>query len=317
MAEEAQRGRKRKVAFAAETEVREYDSRPPKRARQGRGGARAAAADDDDEEDGGEGGRMQMEYEEDGSAPSGEKEGAEAHTLESDEEDEVNPARYKLTDEDIHEELDEKFTDGGVPVTAFNLKEEMEDGYFDENSNYVQAKDDEAAADAWLDGAELYVPPPKAAESEAKEEEPERSKLEVLKTLLSYMQPHESVTQTLKRLAGDKKKGLPADKQAVDAVTEALNSLLEKGMFEIYEVTYEKAAHDVQLMEGGSVLGMFEYKWTDEEEAEVHGPFTAQQMLDWKEQGFFGAGGVLARELGKGDDTLFYNTNRIDFDLFT
>jgi hypothetical protein len=58
-------------------------------------------------------------------------------------------------------------------------------------------------------------------------------------------------------------------------------------------------------------------QWTDEEEAEVHGPFTAQQMLDWKEQGFFGAGGVLARELGKGDDTLFYNTNRIDFDLFT
>ncbi len=46
----------------------------------------------------------------------------------------------------------------------------------------------------------------------------------------------------------------------MDAVTEALNSLLEKGMFEIYEVTYEKAAHDVQLMEGGSVLGMFEYK---------------------------------------------------------
>ena len=43
-------------------------------------------------------------------------------------------------------------------MTGFNLEEEMEEGHFDADGNYVEAKDDEAAADAWLDGVEVYKP---------------------------------------------------------------------------------------------------------------------------------------------------------------
>ena len=30
---------------------------------------------------------------------------------------------------------------------------------------------------------------------------------------------------------------------------------------------------------------MWEYKWENKEEAEVHGPFTSQQMLEWVNDG--------------------------------
>lgn len=56
-------------------------------------------------------------------------------------------------------------------------------------------------------------------------------------------------------------------------------------------------------------------QWTDDEEAELHGPFSSQQMADWQEHGHFGEG-VFARELGKGESTKFYSTKRIDFDLY-
>ncbi|CAH1801320.1 unnamed protein product [Owenia fusiformis] len=57
----------------------------------------------------------------------------------------------------------------------------------------------------------------------------------------------------------------------------------------------------------------WEYKWKEEEE-ELHGPFTSQQMLDWTEDNYF-PDGVLCRKVGK--ETRFYSSKRIDFDLYT
>jgi hypothetical protein len=66
----------------------------------------------------------------------------ELHSLDSDEEAEEDTARYALTEDDLHEDLDTgvmalalssilhtKFTDGGVEVTPFNLNREMEEGF--------------------------------------------------------------------------------------------------------------------------------------------------------------------------------------------
>ena len=39
-------------------------------------------------------------------------------------------------------------------------------------------------------------------------------------------------------------------------------------------------------------------QWSEDEDAEVYGPFTAQQMLEWQEAGFFKSG-VWARQLNK------------------
>lgn len=58
----------------------------------------------------------------------------------------------------------------------------------------------------------------------------------------------------------------------------------------------------------------WEYKWKNEPEAEIHGPYTSQQMLDWTSEGYF-AEGVYVRKLNN-KDTQFYTSKRIDFDLY-
>ena len=57
---------------------------------------------------------------------------------------------------------------------------------------------------------------------------------------------------------------------------------------------------------------MWEYKWTDKDDEELHGPFNSSQMLAWSEDGFFKSG-VLCRKVKQGGQ--FYNSSRIDFEL--
>ena len=47
---------------------------------------------------------------------------------------------------------------------------------------------------------------------------------------------------------------------------------------------------------------------------EVHGPYSSQQMMEWQEAEFFKAG-VFCRKVGT--DGAFYNSRRIDFELYT
>lgn len=62
-----------------------------------------------------------------------------------------------------------------------------------------------------------------------------------------------------------------------------------------------------------SVGVMWEYKWKDEEDAELHGPYDSSKMQEWVEEGYF-PDGVLVRKVGS---TQFYSSNRMDFDLYT
>lgn len=59
---------------------------------------------------------------------------------------------------------------------------------------------------------------------------------------------------------------------------------------------------------------MWEFKWKNEEDAELHGPHSSQKMLEWQESGFFAAG-VWCRKVGT--STEFASSKRIDFDLYT
>lgn len=58
---------------------------------------------------------------------------------------------------------------------------------------------------------------------------------------------------------------------------------------------------------------MWEYKWQNSAEEEVHGPFTSEQMSTWKDEDFF-KDGVFVRKVDSGAN--FYTSNRIDFDLY-
>lgn len=59
---------------------------------------------------------------------------------------------------------------------------------------------------------------------------------------------------------------------------------------------------------------MWEFKWKNEEDAELQGPFSSTKMLEWADSGYF-KDGVWCRRPDKGGD--FTSSKRIDFDLYT
>lgn len=59
---------------------------------------------------------------------------------------------------------------------------------------------------------------------------------------------------------------------------------------------------------------MWEYKWEDKDDAEIHGPYSSSEMFKWSEDGYFKAG-VFCRKAGTQNQ--FYSSRRIDFDLYT
>lgn len=59
---------------------------------------------------------------------------------------------------------------------------------------------------------------------------------------------------------------------------------------------------------------MWELRWEDKEDAEIHGPFTSEKMLQWQESGYFSKGGFVRKTTDPGQT--WYTTRRIDFDLY-
>ncbi|KAM4597731.1 CD2 antigen cytoplasmic tail-binding protein 2 [Polymixia lowei] len=146
------------------------------------------------------------------------------------------------------------------------------------------------------------------------------------------------------------------DAEKLDRLTALADRLVACGMFEIYQQTYEKLAYILKGMSqkqsakkpraGGDdeeeedELDMFadkfdenhgdgsqeddkrvsdgvmwEYKWENEEKSELYGPFSSRQMQDWVDEGYF-KDGVYCRRLDQ-EGSQFYNSKRLDFDLYT
>ena len=58
---------------------------------------------------------------------------------------------------------------------------------------------------------------------------------------------------------------------------------------------------------------MWEFKWENTTDAEVHGPHSSTKMLKWQESGFFDKG-MFCRKIG--ETSSFLDGKRIDFDLY-
>ncbi len=71
----------------------------------------------------------------------------------------------------------------------------------------------------------------------------------------------------------------------------------------------------MKLRGGISLRGFLPPQWTEDEEAEVHGPFTAREMLNWQKEGFF-KDGIFVREVTRGKHGVFYPLARMDFELY-
>ncbi|XP_028841642.1 CD2 antigen cytoplasmic tail-binding protein 2 [Denticeps clupeoides] len=147
------------------------------------------------------------------------------------------------------------------------------------------------------------------------------------------------------------------DTEKLDRLTALADRLVGNGEFEIYQQTYEKLAYKLKGMnhaqgtkgsrrtemdEDKDELDMFadnfdekygedektekddknvtdevmwEYKWENKPDSELYGPFSSNQMLDWVNEGYF-SDGVYCRRIDQ-EGAQFYNSKRLDFDLYT
>ncbi|CAH0398423.1 unnamed protein product [Chilo suppressalis] len=153
-----------------------------------------------------------------------------------------------------------------------------------------------------------------------------------------------------------KKAGIVDDSsKLVTRVTELANQILTKlGNMDIYQETYEKISSIIAKNKNkneGADLDMYaddfdqkekqtldktksendtsvsdykdeneesevvkwEFKWSQNNDAEIIGPHSTEQMQKWVEEGYFKTG-VWVRK--HGEDSQFYNSNRIDFELY-
>jgi hypothetical protein len=97
-------------------------------------------------------------------------------------------------------------------VTAFNLEEEEEDGYFDASGNYFEnKKDDSHEGDNWLETAGQYVAKPKKAIvpnfAEPTADPEKRDRCNLLTGMLKHLQARETVQQAMRRLGGQPPSG--------------------------------------------------------------------------------------------------------------
>ena len=132
-------------------------------------------------------------------------------------------------------------------------------------------------------------------------------------------------------------------------LTGLADDLLQAGVFSVYQDTYEKLAYQIKeiekdkadALEDDALEAAFQegsgetssapveaptekafaeeetnwyYKWENVDDAETFGPFGSSQMLEWVNQGYFGSGVWVRKSSQSGD---FYNSKRIDFELYT
>lgn len=99
----------------------------------------------------------------------------------------------------------------GVPLTAFNMREEMEEGHFDKQGHFIWNNEKEIR-DNWLDNINWQqIKNKDTAENEdtshgladdSDSDQEQFDEIETYKQLLSYMKPNEMVNKTLRRLGG-------------------------------------------------------------------------------------------------------------------
>ncbi|XP_028558870.2 CD2 antigen cytoplasmic tail-binding protein 2 [Podarcis muralis] len=153
------------------------------------------------------------------------------------------------------------------------------------------------------------------------------------------------------------KPGSPERKEQLERLSGLADQMVARGVYEIYQETREKLAlrlraleqppaaspaaepeldmfaediDEAKLGEKTPAVGseeqkqgdddalsevMWEYKWENTNTSELYGPFSSSQMQDWVSQGYF-PDGVYCRKV-ENSEGQFYNSKRIDFDLYT
>ncbi|KAG5892646.1 hypothetical protein JTB14_025441 [Gonioctena quinquepunctata] len=195
------------------------------------------------------------------------------HTLDSDEEDDVDEGNVLDADDIEGEEEGIARQEGEQKMTAFNMNEEMEEGHFDKQGHFIWNNEKEVR-DNWLDNIDWQRIKTSSnskqkynideeglgAESDSEPEPDDQfDEIKSYKNILEYMKPRESINKALKRLGGAdmklssverlkrKKAGTLNDNKDVTDLTELANQILTKlGNMDIYQETYEQIKEKIE-----------------------------------------------------------------------
>ncbi|XP_004299178.1 PREDICTED: CD2 antigen cytoplasmic tail-binding protein 2 [Fragaria vesca subsp. vesca] len=175
----------------------------------------------------------------------------------------------------------QNFVEDGMQFEPFNLEKEKEEGYFDADGNFVEYVDKNQVKDAWLDSLNKAVDPETTRKFAAKNGDGGEGDDEggqdlssdeigkIKRRIADALEPEETVLQALRRLKGNKKEKMPAERKAVfDQLTEDAMVLMmkngennvydeEKEVFEREAQGYESLAK-ARMGEGKSILDELE-----------------------------------------------------------
>ncbi|XP_015609234.1 CD2 antigen cytoplasmic tail-binding protein 2 homolog [Cephus cinctus] len=209
------------------------------------------------------------------------------NSLDSDEEDnEANEDTYNVMNEDDFEGTEDGPTEPEAEVgfTAFNMKEELEEGHFDKDGHYLWNKEKQIR-DNWLDNIDwvkiksggsknnkqkdnTHVKGLADSDSDSDDDGPDImfDPIPLYKQILGYLKPGETVSKALCRFGKGKKKLSTAErwkrkKEAqttaaeedensvhITKLTELANELLTRtGNMDIYQESYEQIKRKVEL----------------------------------------------------------------------
>ncbi|KIO20563.1 hypothetical protein M407DRAFT_81465 [Tulasnella calospora MUT 4182] len=187
----------------------------------------------------------------------------------------------------------------GYELSSFNMKDEMEEGKFDEAGMFVRAFDPHQVHDRWMEGLdETEIKKAKRSRKKMEEREAARrhqvdeeeglshkTKEQLELELLDWVRPGESVLQTLGRLGAEKKKNEKArPKQkpksakansAIDRVTALASALMEMGNLHVYDETHRT------LLFNAREAGLVAKDWVPPSAAPPPAPPTTKYEYRW------------------------------------
>jgi len=187
------------------------------------------------------------------------------HSLDSDEEDEeANLQKYNYLDpaEFDGEEEGLARTEGDIKITAFNMREEMEEGHFDKEGTFIFKKNVEEA-DHWvqnLDSIQVADISKIKKFQQQQGDDDDKAEIDIVtnyKKMLSLMQKGETIKSAIQRIGSCIKELRTKNKKAksdqiiaeikletskLDKLTSIADQILLDDDVNIYEKTYEQLA---------------------------------------------------------------------------
>ncbi|XP_022595356.1 CD2 antigen cytoplasmic tail-binding protein 2 [Seriola dumerili] len=127
-----------------------------------------------------------------------------------------------------------------------------------------------------------------------------------------YQQTYEKLAYLMKSMSSKKPAVGQKSSGAGDNEEDELDMFADK-----FDETHSGRSEDKEDEENKRVSDevMWQYKWENEDNSEIYGPFTSQQMQDWVDEGYFSTG-VYCRRVDQ-EGSQFYNSKRLDFELYT